>query len=411
MKFIETPWLLIGLLVLLSLSVQSCSVSGDPTWTFLVYMDGDNDLADAAQQNISDMSAAGAADNVQVIIQVALPQVTTKRYRMANGGWTLLADLGQLDMSSPQTLTDFLTWAKDAYPADRTVLVLWDHGDGWDQGEGPSSRTSKIRGMFGDQESGSQQFEPNHQIKLAIMASGITIDLLGLDACTMGTIETLYEFKDVAPIIVSSEEETPDRGWLYLPVLSSLFSNTNMSVEALANIVVASFQSYYETVFYPAQSATFDRRYTISAVRSQYLSLIAQGVDGLAGTLTALLNNTATEAGTVSLIANARESVQAIDFYITPNVYVDLVDLDSRLGQATDIAQYISKAMIAEYHGSGRPNAHGISIVFFTSRQSQTYDPNYKPYDAQTNTGNGGDFINEFRWAEFLQAYYVSAGL
>ena len=375
-------------------------------------MDGDNNLSDAALQNISDMSAAGAAERVQVIIQVDLPQgITTKRYRMVNGGWTILSDLGELDMASSQTLTDFLSWAKGAYPADRTVLVLWDHGNGWDQGDGPSSPASKIRSMFNDQDNGDQHFLPNHQIKKAIMASGLSVDLLGIDACTMGTIETLYEFRDIAPVIVSSEEETPDRGWIYRSVLSNLFSNPDMSVEDLARVVVGSFQSYYETVFYPAQSGDFDRRYTISAVRSRYLTLIAQEVDRLAGNLMVRLADSSTQAETISLITNARVGVQAIDRYIQPNVYVDLTDLDSRLGQGTDIAALVSAATIAEYHGSGRPNAHGISIVFFPSRQSPTYDPNYKNYDPQTNTGNDGDFINDFRWDEFLEDYYVSAGL
>lgn len=411
MKFFETPWLsLIGLLVLFSLF--SCSGSGTPTWTFLVYMDADNDLADAAMQNISDMAAAGGASNVNVILQVDLPQgITTKRYQLVNGGWTLLADLGELNMAASQTLTDFLSWAKVAYPADRTVLVLWDHGNGWDQGDGPSGPAPQLRSMFNDQDNGQRNFLPNHQIKKAIAESGIVIDLLGIDACTMGTIETLYEFKDIAPVIVSSEDETPDRGWIYRSVLSHLFSQPNTAVEDLAGFIVTSFQQYYETVFYPAQPASFDRRYSIAAVRSRYLLPLAETVDRLAGTLISQLNDPALQAAAIARISGTRTSVQTLDHYIQPDVYVDLVDLDSRLGQASDIPAITSAATIAEYHGSGRPNAHGISIVFFPSRRSPTYDPNYKNYDPQTNTGNGGDFINDFRWDEFLQTYYDSAGL
>ena len=64
--------------------------------------------------------------------------------------------------------------------------------------------------------------------------------------------------------------------------------------------------------------------------------------------------------------------------------------------------------------GSARPGAHGISIVFFDLPDAITYnvyDPNYKNYDASTDTGNKGAFITDFQWDEFLHAYYVAAGL
>ncbi len=413
MKYFETQWLSAGLLVLLSVSVLSCSGSRSPTWTLLVYMDGDNDLGSAAMQNISAMASAGASDNVNVIIQVDLPQgITTKRYRMKNGGWELLADLGELDMAKSQTLTDFLSWAKGVYPADRTILVLWDHGNGWDQGDGPSSPAPKIsRSMFNDQDNGDRNFLPNHQIKKAILASGLAIDLLGIDACTMGTIETLYEFREVAPIIISSEEESEAHGWDYYSLLAGLIASPEMSIEDFARLAVRSYRDFYENSFYPSQPAAYDRRYTVSAIRTSYLPLLAGEVDRLAGNLMGLLSDPATAGDAVTLIKAARDTVQPIDRYIQPNVYVDLVDLDSRLGQGTDIAAVTSAATIAEYHGSDRPNAHGISIVFFPSRQTSTYDPNYKNFDPLTNTGNGGDFINQFRWDEFLNVYYDRAGL
>jgi len=71
----------------------------------------------------------------------------------------------------------------------------------------------------------------------------------------------------------------------------------------------------------------------------------------------------------------------------------------------------VSGGTIAEYHGDARPNAHGMSIVFFRSRSITAYDVNYQNYDPVTNRGNGGDFINQFSWDEFLAAYYTAAGL
>jgi hypothetical protein len=45
-----------------------------------------------------------------------------------------LDDLGEIDSGNPQTLIDFATWAIGAYPAEHYVLILGDHGAGWNGG-------------------------------------------------------------------------------------------------------------------------------------------------------------------------------------------------------------------------------------------------------------------------------------
>lgn len=391
-------------------------------WTVLVYMDGDNSLGNAALSDLEEMKAAGGSENVKVIVQVDLPSATAKRYRVLQGSLELLGDLGELDMSAPQTLSDFLSWAKDAWPADRTVLILWDHGNGWDQGDGPSDPSSKTRvrrSMFNDEDNNGRNapYLSNHRIKNAIQKSGIVLDVLGMDACTMGTIEVLYEFKDLAPILISSEEVTDDRGWAYSAVLSDLNADPGMGSEGFARMVVNSYKTYYETSYYPTWP-TREKLYTIAAIRSSLLPLITFEIDTLALGLMSALDDPEKKSAVLSHITTARATAQDIDLYVQPFVYVDLVDLDGRLGQGTNISQLVSDATIAEYHGIARPDAHGISVVFFKLTEVNglpafplTYDPNYRNYNAATNTGNSGDFIAQFNWDEFLSMYYRYAGL
>ncbi len=40
-----------------------------------------------------------------------------------------------VDMGNPQTLTDFVNWAKTFYPAQHYALIVWDHGAGWRRGQ------------------------------------------------------------------------------------------------------------------------------------------------------------------------------------------------------------------------------------------------------------------------------------
>ena len=405
-------------LILIAIFLSSCggdgSASSPRTWTFLVYMDGDNNLSDAALADLSEMEAVGSSGYVNIIVQLDLDGgVSTKRYKVLKGSRELIsADLGELDMANPQTLTDFLVWGKENYPADRMVVVLWNHGNGWDQGDGPSKPAgSQKRSIFYDDDNGSP-FLSNHQVKKAIERSGINIDILGLDASIMGTIEALYEFKDLAPIVISSQEVGHDSGWVYEAILSRLEDDPGMEIEDLSRIVVSSYRDFFEKTFYPS-NPNYEKRHTISAMHTTNIGNIGEEVDRLAAHLMSLMDDPGKRRETFDLIQNARYNAQEIDKYVTPYVYVDLVDLDRLLAQGTDIAKLISEATIEEYHGSARPNAYGMSIVFFKMPEAKnlTYDPNYRDYDSETNTGNGGDFINRFSWDEFLDRYYMEAGL
>ena len=37
---------------------------------------------------------------------------------------------GELNMGDPQTLADFINWAKTTYPAEHYALIIVDHGTG-----------------------------------------------------------------------------------------------------------------------------------------------------------------------------------------------------------------------------------------------------------------------------------------
>lgn len=386
------------------------------SWNILVYMDGDNNLGPAALKDLEEMKAAPGSPYVTVVVQLDLPDnVPTRRYRVENDNLVLLEDLGERDMASPDTLTGFLTWADNTLPkADRTVLILWDHGNGWDQGDTPTPPLAapRPRSIFYDDDNHSP-FLSNRRAAKAIRNSGIRIDLLGMDASIMGTLEAMYEFRDLAPVLVASQEVGFASGWDYKAILTALAANPGMDAEGLSRVVVDTYRNYLENVFYPTAPG-YERKHTISAVRAGFLDNVATEVDRMAGDLTAAMDNLATRSETIAAIGSARGAVQQIDLYVTPYVYVDLVDLDRLLNRGTRITGLVSEATIAEYHGSARPGAHGVSIVFFRLPEAAppplglgTFDNNYRNYDPLTNTGNAGEFINRYRWDEFLHRYYA----
>ncbi len=390
------------------------------TWTFIAYLDGDNDLADDLLSDMAEMKAGALSADIRVLALLDLPDGrTAKRYEIRQGVQTQLADIGELDMAAPETLTDFLVWAKQQIDQPtHTVLLLADHGNGWDQLVGPSppetplSQKTAARSMFVDWDNGSRRaMMLNHMIREAIEAADLSIDILALDASIMGTIEAIYEFANLAPLIISSQEVGYRDGWDYEYILKQLSKNTSITREAFSSLVVDSYERYFEQVVYPSGIEADDQRFTIATHRSDLIQQIAAAVEQLSIRLTTELNDETLQVDSMAKLSNARDSAEKIDRYIQPYVYVDLKDFVTKLGLTSEIPRLIDQATVASYSGKDRPNANGLSIVFyqFPNAYGLTYDSNYKNWDALSLTGNRGAFLNEFQWDEMLQVYYQAA--
>jgi len=138
--------------VALSLALWPISVtsaqSPQADWTILIYLDGDNNLERNAIDDFIEMAVVGSSAQVNVIVQFDRVAGYDARY----GDWTgtlrfrvtqgmtpesdnALADIGELNMGDPQTLIDFVSWGKAAFPAQRTALVLCQFYQGAAQGD------------------------------------------------------------------------------------------------------------------------------------------------------------------------------------------------------------------------------------------------------------------------------------
>lgn len=193
------------------------------SWTYLVYLLADNDLEAPALQALDDLMQIGSAGQVTILAQVdraeggsdaaigGLPNfTTTKRVRVERGQLTELADLGELNLGASGTLSDFVRWGIEAAPADHYALVLRDHGGGW--------------GRFGAdasaQHDGMSLPELTRSLDVAIAATGLRgpLDLIGFDACLLGTWEVAVALRGRARYLLASEEVAPAHGWSHAPV-------------------------------------------------------------------------------------------------------------------------------------------------------------------------------------------------
>lgn len=406
----------LAVILLLVAPLSACTTKPSETWLFLVYLDGDNDLAASNRQDMEEMRLGANNAAIRLLVQFDQPNgIPAKRYEITNGEIRELENIGEVDMADGQTLTDFLLWAKTQVTdtPQHTVLILSDHGNGWDQTLGPSP-ANKIRpySLFEDYDANKKRTPAlhNHLVRDAVAKAEWSLDILGLDASIMGTIEAIYEFADLAPIVISSQEVGFADGWNYQRLLGDLSDNSAIDNETFATMVVNSYRDDFELDRYPAGIESRDQLYGIAAHRSAEIKSLTQAVATQSETWRTELADSDKRDALITTLKNARTEAQHIDFYNQPFVYVDLADLFVKTGN-TDIPDLLEQSTIAAYHGKDRPNAHGLSIVFFQlpDAWNLTFDSNYKNWDAATQTGNKGKFINETSWDEMLYAYYKYA--
>ena len=209
--------------------------------TIMVYLCG-TDLESKSGMGTADlqeMAAATLSDNVRLIVYTGgckrwknnlVSSSVNQIYQVKNGGVKLLEkDMGKASMSDPATLTTFIKYCSDNYPANRNELILWDHGSG------------SLSGYAYDEKypmSGSMSLSG---IKKAIADSGVKFDFVGFDACLMATVETALMLSDYSDYLIASEETEPGVGWYYTNWLSKFSADTSMPTAEIGKNIVDDF--------------------------------------------------------------------------------------------------------------------------------------------------------------------------
>jgi hypothetical protein len=144
-------------------------------------------------------------------------------------------------------------------------LVLWSHGTGWlPEGTSFDSESTGSLRSFGLDNTGSDadtDYKKEMDIKdLAIAVNEFHFDLLIMDACFMGNIETAYELKNSFKYMLLSPSEILSTGFPYTDIAGDLVSD-NLAVETVAE----KFFNYYNNQNLALRSAT------ISVINTEYL--------------------------------------------------------------------------------------------------------------------------------------------
>ena len=132
---------------------------------------------------------------------------------ISDGAATVTERLGELDSGSPDTLGWFVAETLAAHRDERTALVVWDHGLGWqgiafDENVTAAGATSAPTYL--------DSAELASAVEAGLAAAGREqLDLLILDACLMANFEVVSEAHGIARHLISSEELVPGLGLDY----------------------------------------------------------------------------------------------------------------------------------------------------------------------------------------------------
>ena len=175
-----------------------------------------------------------------------------------------------LDMSKAATLTDFIKKTKEITPNEKIVLILTDHGYG-------------INGILRDRHKGTASPTDLSILELDKALEGHHIELLIFEACEMGEIEVLYELRDRADYILSSQLNLFGFSFDYKEAITPLLKKPSLNTVDIGKLFINS---------YNLPSSPMD--YTITLIDTSKLDNLVQEVTGLSSAIIKGFDNTET---------------------------------------------------------------------------------------------------------------------
>lgn len=358
-------------------------------WTFLLFLNGHNNLSSFGTMNLKDMEKSGSTDQVNLVVEWGKSD-DSKTHRLLVEKSTnpsqvtspMLMSRENVDMGDYRNLVDFAKWGIQNFPAKHYFIAVWNHGSGWHfQNLLRTGTGFQITDISFDDETGNKI--TTEQLGLAMNEIqtylGRKIDIYGSDACLMQMIEVAAEMKDAVNYFVGSQDLEPGEGWPYGPFMQAWTANPGISPRDLSILLSKEYLKSY------SGSGVYGRRdVTFSALDLTELDALNASTTALAAHLKNL------DAASLKKIKTAANATQ--DFYYSD--YKDLGDFVKRIealqinADAQLISQVktdLSKVVLTTDNSATFAGATGVSI--WLPSYKSNYMERYKglQFDLLTN--------------------------
>jgi hypothetical protein len=270
-------------------------------WTILTYIAAHNNLEALGQRSLDQILSVGSTPQLKLAALYDRHNGATRYIAGKPAQAAVEEPLGHVDSGDPDVLLETARWVFEQCPAEHYALVLWSHGSGWQPEDRERSAgkqgfsgwtpeeiariAQQVRGDddVSDEESAERAGNPGsmalfrttlahilkqdeaeravcfddgtgHSLDTLELERvvckvhemiGQPLDLLGMDACVMATLEVAYQVRQHVRYLVASEELVPGRSWPYDTILGKLHSAPAKDPHDLSALIVQQYVEYY----------------------------------------------------------------------------------------------------------------------------------------------------------------------
>ena len=195
----------------------------------------------AASADLKELLSVKLPEGVKVVVQTGgsmewgMPEVKADalcRFVYDKKGWKKAEECEIANMGAKETFSEFLEYCVKNHPAERTMVILWNHGGG------------VLGGVAYDENYGLDSLsiaELEEALNAAAAAGEKKFDIIGFDACLMANIDTAYAVSPFADYMIASQELEPGNGWNYTGIMKALSEDPQILPEDLGKKICDSF--------------------------------------------------------------------------------------------------------------------------------------------------------------------------
>src|SRR5690606_451936 len=232
----------------------------EPTYAdrmVLIYIAANNDLKDEAVNSVNELeSAYQAGINLLVYLKISPESSVILKVKSDNTSKIVsdtVAIYGNENSSDPDFLAKVVNDARRISPASSYGLVLWSHASSWAPPLGVRLKS------FG--------YDSGMEMDIVDLKKALPSDFqyIIFDACSMASIEAIYELRNNARYILASPTEVLSSSYPYGQIVPYLFGGKNELIK-----IGQSFINYYQSLGGEYASAT------VSLIDTEALPALAQ---------------------------------------------------------------------------------------------------------------------------------------
>jgi len=368
-------------------------------WSVLVYLLADNDLDPYAEDDFQELKDGGSSAAVNVLVLVDRLNEPAFLYSIEDNQMVEIMSFGEINMGDPATLRGFVEYSDTYYPAEHMLLFFWDHGT-------PTAGVGVDTTLPGSEPGTDWDWLSHHEMISAL--EGYHVDIIATDECSIGQMETVYEYYSKGlslDYLVASESYIGWRGFSYDKIVQRIIAEPGIGARELSLVIVDEFTELFSQPPYMSEILTTQSVFDMSKI-----SALGDAVSAMADVLREDIDRYRPIINAASKVSMMPWGARCEGWTDMP-IFVEQImgsvkKSDPAYGACQAVLEAYSEAMIGMgvTKNSEMYGYEGMGILFPPSYSMYTigyYDTEWGGFKIYSTF----DFPN-MGWLQFLQAYW-----